>query len=84
MCSRPPWAFRPGAAANARRIRPVRVPLTAHCRLRQNQKLCLRPGFAAREELCFVIEHIGFVFIASVDEEMCEKPSKISWRGDGE
>ena len=28
VCSRPPWAFRPGAAANARRIRPVRVPLT--------------------------------------------------------
>ena len=31
-----------------------------------------------------IIEHIGFVFIASVGEEICDKPSKISWRGNGE
>ena len=31
-----------------------------------------------------IIEHIGFVFIASVGEEVCEEPSKISWRGDVE
>ena len=31
-----------------------------------------------------IIEHLGFVFIASVGEEMCEKLSKILWRGDGE
>ena len=30
-----------------------------------------------------IIEHIGFVFIASVGEEMCEKPFKILWHGDG-
>ena len=31
-----------------------------------------------------IIEHIVFVFIASVVEEMCEITSKITWRGDEE
>ena len=41
MCSRPPWAFRPGAAANARRIRPAFVCGPIHfCRLRQKNRSC--------------------------------------------